>query len=461
MKKAAFISAITLFFVMLVSCDFAPEVIVPLEEGQFYAQNMKSNEYYIITADKLYDGDKCEIWAEQGSGITVKKAKEIAAEYDRVIRPLIVNAFSEKYFTYTFNGMEHSFDDMLDYANWLAGRDDGKLTILLLDIKDDYDGKTNYSYVAGYFFSGNLNKAGKISNYYSNGRDMIYVDTYPGLQLQPKQSYATFAHELQHLVNFVTGFWLNRSNSDLWINEGFSAIAEYLYMGENPKDKCEWLSDSRSTIKTGNNFFVWGNHKEENPYANLDDYATVYLFFRWLYLQADAALQPHLFRDIAHSSYANYNAVTDVAGQIDPDWEDWESLLRAWLTANYYPKNAVYGYKGDRYLQDIVKVAPIANTTIPLYPGEGVYSIIKGSYTTPSATHIRYEALAGETLLTFNANSDRYANPETGSLTGVVPPASSIVIENRQAGIMNRPYVIDARDVLGRYQEEPILLLPR
>jgi hypothetical protein len=495
MKKAAVIPVMTLFsVVLLASCrlpDFPPKVpdyydTLPgtLEEGFFYARDTTNNLFYVVEAERVYDGSgKCEIWAEKGSGITPEVAEEIAREYDDVIRPRIVDAFSEKNFTVDYDGEEYEFKDILDYANWLVNRDDGKLTILLLDIKDGYKDQ-NDSYVAGYFYSGNFLQKGKnkIGNniYCSNGRDMIYVDTDPGWKNNRTEVYATFAHELQHLVNFATYVRLSEeglkeeSYTDVWVNEGLSAYAEYLYLEDHPQDKRAWLSDSRNTIKTGNNFFVWDNYRDK-PLAILDDYATVYLFFQWLYLQAAPELQSRIFRDISHSKYSDYHAVTSVVGN------NWETLLRNWLAANYYPQNTVYGYKGDPDLQSIININPIyvAGNEISLYPGEGVYSIINGSYSAVNAGNIRYAGLtahtatvdvsppySGDALLTFNANDVNANVPElreTGSLTGV---SSSVTIsrtaaENSRSGKWTRPYVIDAQDLLGRDQDVPIRRLRR
>ena len=487
MKKNAIISSMTLFFVLLLaSCPdfnlkYDNKLPDTLEEGSFYAQDMKNKSFYVVKAEMLYKGEKCVIWAETGSGVTVTDAEKIANKYDNKIRSLIVDTFGEKYFSYRLNsnGVVYDFDDILIFANWLTGRDDGRLTILLLDIKDGYRNESD-TYVAGYFYSGNFLEKGKNKSgsniYYSNGRDMIYLDTNPGLKNYSEQVYETFAHELQHLVNFATTVRINRQYSmDTWIDEGLSAYAEYLYLGKNPEDKCLWLNDPRNTISTGNNFFVWGNHGD---IAIMDDYATVYLFFRWLYLQAGAVtgLQSRIFFDISNSPHPDYRAVTDVAKEINPLWEDWETLLRTWLAANYFPKNP-YGYTGDEELQKVVKVYPIANKTIPLYPGEGVYSIIDDSYSAVNAGHIRYAGLTAHTndintvspynenaLLTFNANTSnsKTTKSEEGSLTGVpVPAASPPADDSRSAAKRTGPYIIDAWDMLGRDQNKFKFPLPR
>jgi hypothetical protein len=476
MAKGKIISFTALLVVLLVSCKFlSEETLDDLEKDDFYAQNMTNGIFYKVKADMLCVGVRCVVWAERGSGVTQKQAQDIANEYDTKIRSKVVDAFSRKDVYTTNNGIRYDFGDMVDYANWLAGRDDRKLTILLLDIKDGFKDPKTDSYIAGYFFGGDFQPQGNIfgTRQYSNGRDMIYIDTHPGFSSPGMitTAYATFAHELQHLINYVTSRAYRKSSyMDTWIDEGLSSQAEHLYLGENLRQKCEWFSvDPAGTIAKGNNFFVWGNHQDDKL-AIMDDYASVYLFFRWLYLQADTDLRPHIFYDISNSDFRNYQAVTNVAREINSKWEDWGPLLRTWLAANYYPKNAVYGYKGDDYLKGIVKVKAITGSTVSLYPGEGVYSTMNNSVsiTEEVDANIRYAGLnsniisgtigtsspySGNILLTFNANTNNgtATKPETGVLTGVSPATPSRMAgEDGQTERITGPYVLDARDALGR-----------
>jgi len=469
MIKRKIMLAAALLAAMLISCknpgQGSSDGFDSLKENEFYAQNMETGKYYKVKANKMYDnGKNCVIWTEEGSGITPERAKEIADEYNAKIRPRVVNTFSKKNFDFQEENKIYHFNDMLDFANALAGRNDKKLTILLLDIKDGFKNENTDSYVAGYFFGGNLYPKGKISGtaHYSNGRDMIYVDTNPGLKTKPQQTYATFAHELQHLISFATTVQMGREDlMDTWVDEGLSSQAEYLYFGDNPPDKSRWfMEDVKGTIAKGNNFFVWDNHREE-PLAILDDYATVYLFFRWLYLQAEQkGLQSDIFLKIETSAFTNYTAVANVAQQINSAWGSWETLLRTWLAANYYPKNVDYGYKNDSELQKI-KVKPIAGQKISLYPGEGVYSIDNSSLPSAGGSNIHYAGLAantinvsppytGDVLLTFNANTDNTAKGETIVLTSVSPPVPRMAAGSIQTGTSAGPYVIDARDMLNK-----------
>jgi len=481
MTKIQIILWTTLFTAMLVSCSnpggnpilILNDDLPPLEKNEFYAQNIETGKYYKVKAEILHSTSKCVIWAEKGSGITRAEAKEIADVYDTKIRECVVNAFSKKNFDFTYEKSKRYFNDMLDFANWLVYGDSGdkKLTILLLDIKDGYKPPKIESYVAGYFFGGNFYPEGKIKGtvHYSNGRDMIYVDTNPGLKEAREQAYATFAHELQHLINFVTTVLQRDHYMDTWIDEGLSSQAEYLYLGKNPPTRYQWfINDDYGTIARGNNFFVWDNHHEE-PNAILDDYATVYLFFRWLYLQAqNKGLQSHIFLDIEDSNSYDYQAVTDAAGNIDPTWNNWEILLRTWFFANYSPTDSTYGYIDDNVLKENINITKklIEEKKISLYPGEGVYSKISRFFspTGNSGINIHYAGLdanatintsspyTGGVLLTFNANTKNTGPHEPGYLTGVPLPKSQTMARNIQTETISGPYVIDARDLLERYK---------
>jgi hypothetical protein len=506
MRKTKFLPLIVVLAFFQASCDdffdlFSGDGLAYLNEGEFYAQNLKTNKYYKVKAELLAGGPNCAVWVENGSGVNRAQAKAMADEYENNIRPMIVGAFGKKnFYASTANGREVNansqdakpFNDILDYANWWADGTDKKLTILLLDIKDGYDKVKNPSFVAGYFVPINFWPQGKIPGYdvYANGRDMIYIDTNPGFRDDNvKQTYSTLAHELQHLINFVTNFFLPAEGSlmDTWIDEGLSAWAEYLYEGGNLVDKCDWfVEDKAGTIAKGNNFFVWGNH-EDVTLSILDEYSTVYLFFRWLYLQADENLQKDIFYKIITSPKFNHAAVTDVAKEINPEWASWEKLLGAWLAANYNPKNTNYGYKGDDYLKEKIKVKTVTGTSISLYPGEGVYSSILNNSFTPTGqwgNNIRYSGLSsantstagvsgdskpytGNILLTFNARSDyvydeKYpaTGMEQGRLTGLSSTLPRSVTGETETVEFKGPYVLDARDVLGRNRDKNLFTLP-
>jgi hypothetical protein len=441
---------------------------------EFWAQDMSTDAFYRVEAVKLAEGSRCIIWAESSAGVSEEIAEAMAWEYDNVIYQKMMDVF----------GATEDFKDggivvarnTLELADWL-GDNDGKLAILLLDIKDGY-AKPGDRYVGGYFWLGNFYRTAD----YSNRMDMMYVDTYPNRPGSLK-SNVFFAHELQHLMNFATSTRKRLVPMDTWINEGLSAAAEYIYRApDHYEDRINFFAqDLAGTIVKGNNFFVWGNHSTpptDNPLSILDDYATVYLFFQWLRLQSSNGTG--IYRDIVTSPYSDHRAVTAAAAaKIDGSYSDWGALLRDWMAANYLmDTGSRYGYKNDPTIQGKLAGAKkkyLTGNIASLYPGEGVYSYSDGTSSTPSSgDNIRYTGLessglisgtisAGGALLTYNASTAlrKYiSNPpelaETGTLTGVKPPPSASInytpgaAMSRSVQSLPSSYAIDARDMLRR-----------
>jgi len=475
MKKSLlvlFIANIT----FLIACQppVAPDTTQSSDTESMWAINFKTNNYYQLNVQELYTGEKCIIYGETGGKVTQATAKNCADIFDSKIYPMMVNNFCET----NFPVGKVTYATTLDYSYSLAKNQD-KLIILMLDIKDNYSGKAGDGYVAGYFDLTNL------YNYnVSNLKSMIYVDTNPGLSNQ-EEMYETMAHELQHLINYVTSIRLRPNpgassqnpfplRMDTWIDEGLSTMAEFLYRGTPDGARIDWFNnDSQGTIAQGNNFYVWDNYDAASyPNAILDEYATVYLFFQWLYYQAPSG--PAMLKQIISSNYSDWRAVTGEASQINTEWNDWGTLLQTWMAANYMNNTTgIYGYKNK--LPAVLHISTIQNAggQKSLYPGEGVYSAIKTSFTLPgngSGDNIRYAGLTkgantvsatgttfnGSALLTYNintvkatVNNTETGVAETGYLTG--QPASTVTrITGRS--ITNSPYplIIDAQDLMRR-----------
>jgi hypothetical protein len=364
------------------------------------------------------------------------------------------------------------FDRILDVICPIYGEppdynEDGRIALLLLDIKDGAGAAD--SYTAGYFDPNDMSK-GSV-RFPSNKRDMLYLDVVQGGP-QREDFYATIAHELQHLIRY-SAYLPGGTNAspDTWLNEGLSLSAEYVYWTERKKTDVlkKYYVDSfngigrESKIPDGNNFFVWTS----DEYV-LDEYATAYLFFQWLRIQADNDIEIYkdIIASIPESRKGGYQAVLDAAKKhIDPKLDSWEALIRSWLLANYVQapdktgKRGLYGYNGE--FPDLKTLAS-NKQEIRLYPGEGAYSILEGSPFTPAGggPHIKYAGVSedgrlfetgpytGTRLLTFNSNNENGRvggdpEPEVGYLTGKGdPPVSGR--SSRQASGPYPPYRVDA-----------------
>jgi hypothetical protein len=404
-----------LVLLLLAACPMEPgSEEEPPESRNFNVHRVDTSRYESITAQKLAEGRHCIVFVAEDSQVSAGTAKSIAAEYDARIYPKIVGIFG-------------------DYAS--RGYDvdnNGKLILLLVDIQDGYDKTKGGGYVAG-FFDGYHMLEGNLSN----KADMLFIDINPQV---PGSSgfYANIAHELQHLINYANH---GGQPQDLWLNEGLSAAAEYLY-GGHQEDRVKYFNqDPMGTIAYGNNFFVWDGFWEEKG-DTLANYATAYLFFQWLRIHAGGT---GIYSAISNSDYRDYRAVTQAAktwipaaaktgaANITDDEKIWDRLLSSWMIANLVnaPKG-LYGYKEIISTQ----VRGFKDNKIfqnEFSPGEGIFSSLEGnksfSSVAGSGPSIKYVGIGGQpaapvivdempytgtALLTYNANSDYRGEDETG-----------------------------------------------
>jgi len=468
MKIKQFLLYCCLFAVLFCSCNLLIEIgggdsggvsnPTNVPPRKFWAQNVETNGFYQLDAELLAQSKNCSVWVEKGSGVTVAMATSMAKAYEDTILPKMLDTYGIVYdFIYGGKVVAHN---IMELADWYGDRD-GKLCILLLDIKDGYNGNTNMSYVGGYFWGGNF-----LNDQYSNLCDMIYIDTYPG-KPGTVDSNATFAHEMQHMMNLITT-QITRSNlMDLWIDEGLATTAEWLISGSHPEYRWAWYNqDPSGLIKRGNNFFVWGNRENESQYAVLDDYATAYLFFQWLRLQAG---KTDIYYDIITSRDFDYRAVTSAADKYmtGNNYTDWGTLLKTWMAANYInASSGPYGYKNDSVLKGIkANTAPKGITNISLSPGEGVYSVTNNYNMPGNKQSVRYAGLdksgkvsdtatfSGGAMLTYNTNTDADGRTESGTTTGVASYVEADVdMDATERSVMgvsfSGPYAIGAWDML-------------
>ncbi|MDR2758813.1 MAG: InlB B-repeat-containing protein [Spirochaetaceae bacterium] len=400
------------------------------------------NIWYMVEAKKLSENDCCIVYGDMNENIDIKAAEAIAEEYKINIHNQIVGVFG--YIAYTSdNG--------------------GKLILLLLDIIDGYD--RSGGYVAGYFDSTHMYIAPK-----SNQVAMLFMDVYPGDPAALKNFCTVVAHELQHLINFSS-----RKQKNTWINEGLSLAAEYIYGGEQIIQRINYFNGKNTSIPYGNNFFVWDGYWEQQYGDILPNYATAYLFFRWLGIQAPNSND--IYADIVDSSYSDYRAITESASSITQEFYDWKILLGTWMLANYYQKDTgLYGYKNQlkddqqRKVTLTVQNIPSGGSLYPLFPGEGVFSSIPPgtslSYTpvdniyyvglpasTPPSPLIGPVPYFGKDLLSFNGNTNENGQSENGYVASVSPGATEIgrnPVDRKNLGSLEVPpgnYPVDFREM--------------
>jgi hypothetical protein len=444
--------------------DLRPEIFFAYDNSEPHGAGNNRN-YYTVKAVQIGAGTYCNIWVDQTVLVSGEDARRIINAYDNAIHPRITGVFG-------------AYDSLFK-------SDDGKVEILLLDIKDGYEKGGGQSFVAGYFDSRDiltLFPAFKDDYPYGNGARILYIDTNPNTPAS-ELTYSTIAHELQHLINFLNSLEYRVSGGylylqDIWIDEGLSSAAEYIYRGSHDSGRIDHFNrDPLGTIAKGNNFFVWG--RPEGNETVLDDYATVYMFFQWLRLQSGGGTG--IYTAIAQSGDWDYRAVTGAAaanfgGNDSSDFSNWQTLLGTWHRANYVnSSNGRDGYRGDSALKPRVWAVPKGEYR--LYPGGAVYSIYDGAAPASAPEGIQFAAITRtetafnnqypytdtKRLLMFNKLADVYNSDgsfnngfiKNGSLQGSgEDKPRSLTGRNITGG---GPYAIDVRDLRGRRgRERPI-----
>src|SRR3990172_7073100 len=106
---------------------------------------------------------------------------------------------------------------------FVKGAGDGKTHFLVCDIKDGWAPGSAGGYVAGFFFSVDVDG----TPFFSNRRDLLYIDSYPGIfynnSRNVDESLNTLAHEFQHLIH-----WNYDPDEISFFNEGLSEYASYV-----------------------------------------------------------------------------------------------------------------------------------------------------------------------------------------------------------------------------------------
>ena len=406
-------------------------------DRDFWAQTY-SGRWYTVRSDLLATGTYCKVYAQQTAYITTAQAERVAVEFDDKI----------------FNQITTNFGEHGDVD------EDGKVTLLLLDIVDEYDPDVGGGFVAGSFDSTHMLR--KTSNSKSNECDMIFIDVNP-VEVESEEFYTTIAHEFQHLINYSRTYMVDGREQDIWINEGLSSGAEYIYSGAVSQERVNWFNTTVSyqnggpAIVYGNNFFVWYGYWEYNyPNTVLDNYATVNLFFQWLRIHASN--NTAIYKEILDSEDRDYRAVTAAAGsKIDSVYGNWPLLLETWYLANFRCQSSDhYGYEG------LINTNPVYfnnsdDQEWSLSPGEAIISALSATagstatWSPPSGSgpNIQYagfdytgtavyrtSSFTNEFAIVYNANTDNTASDEKGFVANVVAaPGDNPVARSIQARI--------------------------
>ena len=188
---------------------------------KFYVYNLENSTFDEVYAQLRAIGERSQVWVDTA---------ELNNEHvDQTVVDSIFNNL--EYRTPATSRDPNKGIVVLDeeYFGDPPNRDgDNKIDFLIVDIQDGWE--PGNSYVAGFFLSWD-----QTSNNGSNQRDILYIDSYPGIyngqDTNPKRPLSVLAHELQHLIHYNYD-----PAEETFVNEGLSEMASVIcgYPLRNP-----------------------------------------------------------------------------------------------------------------------------------------------------------------------------------------------------------------------------------
>ncbi len=282
----------------------------------FFVYNFTTNQFDNIVAELRAIGNLTQVWVDTTE---LNNSHVTQTEVDAIL-----NALENQ----TPSGSRDPNKGIValdqQYFGYPPNRDgDGKTDFLITDIKDGW--QPGGSYVAGFFFSWD-----QTNNNGSNQRDILYIDSYPGIfynnTRDPQRPLSTLAHEYQHLIHYN----YDRDEAT-FINEGLSEVAEVI---------CGYplRSPSRYFNKTDVPIFDWNNISGDV----LADYSRAALFTLYYTEQLGDAVLKRVVQEPANGELGLNNVLSSMgAGYTFID------LITNWFIANYLNDKTVeprYGY---------------------------------------------------------------------------------------------------------------------
>lgn len=286
------------------------------DEKDFYAYDYNSNSFYSLNSTCRAVTERTYIFVENfewdNDNVTQTALDNFIEAFENSTPPTSVDPTKGIFaLDSTYFGQPSDIDN------------DNHITILILDIKDDYD-ETGI-YIGGYY-----NPNDQSTNAYSNKMDMIYIDSNPG---NPESEYAlaTVAHEFQHLIHHNMD-----ADEATWVNEGCSEYAECIcgYGLRSPK---YFLDNPDRSLVT------WSYGTDV-----LGDYAKVALWTAYLGEQFGVDFMPVLVAEQDRGKTGVTNALSTYGSTMTCD-----SVITNWVIANFLDDpslaNGEYGYKSINF----------------------------------------------------------------------------------------------------------------
>lgn len=279
----------------------------------------------------IYSGDEFDIFAE------VAEVEEGRIDTSAAALAPLVSAFSEQTFAGSINpdmGIKAIAEDVFGAPPDIDHN--GKITILLIDVRDDYVPDVSESYVAGYFDPLDQGQQGNLA-------DIIYLDTNPGSLsgAHGQVMLAALAHEYQHLIHYSRD-----RREELWVNEGLSELAPVL-MGLPHRDFAHFLDNTNVSLDSFD--------------GELADYARTGLFFLYTWVRLDTGFIRDLIT-LTETGITGFN--TALARHGEPALD---RFAFQWHLANFIQGKGIEGY-GDSFTLP----QPVMHAVVTTFPQANV-----------------------------------------------------------------------------------------
>jgi hypothetical protein len=283
--------------------------MTPSEYPQF-----KIREHY--TENNLIVVDFILMHDEDDFSIYVEKAELDSHHVDSLAVEELAVVFKE----HTFAGSIDSSQGIKGIAEEVFGQPpdidhNGKVFLLLIDVRDDFVPDSSETFVAGYFDPLDQLQQGNLA-------DIIYLDTNPGLINGHTTPFtlSILAHEYQHLIHYGQD-----QREELWINEGLSELAPVL-MGLPHRDFASYLANTNVQLDRFDN--------------ELSDYARCGLFFLYSWVQ----LGTQYIQELVQRDKTGVEGIeSTLVHYQDLSFDD---LVLNWHLANYMQGEGELGYGG-------------------------------------------------------------------------------------------------------------------
>ena len=322
---------------------------------EWWATNLTNNNFYKVPSTCQSIGTHCYIFVEDAiwnSRVTIENVNSIKEAFDnktpasdtKGIYETVVGAF----------GSPPDVDG------------DEKIIILVLDIKDGYDGSGGY--VAGYFHSLN-----EITHANSNMAEIYYLDANPAdlsTDYGIENVMGTTAHEFQHMIHFnYHNGSAGKPQQLTFLNEACSMTSEVV---------CGYGIRSQALYnnETNNYLFEWRDGDDV-----LTDYARAARYMTYFYDQFGT----DYLGKFVQSSQTGITGINDALSKLStPTSLRFTETLNNWFLANIINDNTVapeWGYTTP----NVTKVNPL-NLANPNYTSSKILvDMLASDYITYSA----------------------------------------------------------------------------